>query len=187
MAEAQKPGAFDAMPVEDVAELLSVSAKTVRNWINKLGLPAVDDGRRRVLAWSSTLEWYVQRRIQMDGNAGNVSAPPDEDGIPETLDQAETRKTIADADLKELRLAQLRGQLVPADEVGRNVGRVATAIKTKLDGLPNALAMRLQGKSDRVEIQQILQDAMYRIKLELATVGQVSEPVSVSADDEGDE
>jgi excisionase family DNA binding protein len=187
MAEAQKPGAFDAMPVEDVAELLGVSAKTVRNWINRLGLAATDDGRRRVLSWAPTLEWYVQMRIRKDGNDGKPPSPSDPDEQTETLDQAETRKTIADADLKELRLAQLRGQLVPADEVGRNVGRVATAIKTKLDGLPNSLALRLVGKSDRVEVQQILQDAIFRIKLELATVGQVADPVSVSADEDGDE
>jgi excisionase family DNA binding protein len=187
MADAQKPGGFDAMPAEDVAELLGVSAKTVRNWINKLDLPAVDDGRRRVLAWHPTLEWYVQMRIGKAGNAGSAAANPPDDEEAETLIQAETRKTIADADLKELRLAQLRGQLVPADEVGRNVGRVATAIKTKLDGVPSALALRLVGKSDRIEVQQILEDAIYRIKLELASVGQQSEPVSVSLDEGDDE
>lgn len=174
------------MPVEDVAELLGVTPKTVRNWINKNDLPCKDDGRRRVLVWAEALEWYVQMRIVRDGNAG--SAPePDADERAETLEAAETRKTIAEADLKELRLAQLRNQLVPADEVGRNVGRVASAIKTKLDALPNSLAMRLLGKSDRVEVQQILQDAVYRIKLELASVGTEPEPVSISAEDEDDE
>lgn len=185
MAEAKNPGGFDAMPVEDVAELLGVSAKTVRNWINKLGLSATDDGRRRVLNWHDTLEWYVQRRIAVAGNDGN---PPQGDSkeSAETLDQAETRKTIADADLKELKLAQLRGQLVPADEVGRNVSRVASAIKTKLDALPNALALRLVGKTDRVEVQQMLQDAIYRIKLELAQVGTQPEPAPLIGDEEDD-
>lgn len=173
------------MPAEDVAELLKVSAKTVRNWINKLGLPATDDGRRRVLNWHDTLEWYVQRRIAAAGNAGNAPPAADPESA-ETLDQAETRKTIADADLKELKLAQLRGQLVPADEVGRNVGRVASAIKTKLDALPNALALRLVGKTDRVEVQQMLQDAIYRIKLELAQVGTQPEPAPVIGEEEED-
>jgi excisionase family DNA binding protein len=172
------------MPVEDVAELLGVSAKTVRNWINRLDLPATDDGRRRVLDWRATLEWYVQMRIRKDGNAGNAASPADPDEQKESLDQAETRKTIADADLKELRLAQLRGQLVPADEVGRNVSRVAMSIKTKLDSLPSGLALRLQGKTDRVEIQQILQDAVYRIEMELATVGNQPDPVSISDDED---
>lgn len=174
------------MPVEDVAELLFVSAKTVRNWINHQGLPCRDDGRRRVLAWQEVLEWYVRMRIARDGNGGNApEADPDEPA--ESFDSAVARKTRAEADLKELRLAQLRGQLVPADEVGRNVGRVASAIKTKLDSLPNSLAMRLIGKSDRVEVQQILQDAIYRIRLELATVGSEPEPVSVSADEEDED
>jgi excisionase family DNA binding protein len=184
MAEAQKPGGLDALPVEDAADLLGVSAKTVRNWINKSGLPCTDDGRRRVLNWPEALEWYVQMRISRDGSGGN-NQPPDPEEQVENLEQAETRKTIADADLKELRLAQLRQQLVPADEVGRNVGRVASAIKTKLDSLPNALALRLVGKSDRIEVQQILQDAVYRIKLELANVGTQAEPVPLP--DEEDE
>lgn len=186
MAEPTKPGGLDAMPVEDVAELLGVSAKTVRNWINKQGLPAVDDGRRRVLHWPSTLEWYVQQRIARDGNSGNPP-PPDGDEPRESLVDAETRKTIADADLKELKLAQLRNQLVPASEVAKNVGRVASAIKTKLDSLPNALALRLVGKSDRVEVQQILQDAVYRIKLEFAQVGAEPEPVAAILDEEDEE
>lgn len=186
MAESKNPGGFDAMPVEDAAELLGVSAKTVRNWINKQGLHCTDDGRRRVLAWLPTLEWYVQMRIARDGNAG-TSPAPDPDEPTESLEQAETRKTIADADLKELRLAQLRGQLVPADEVGRNVGRVANTIKTKLDSLPNALALRLVGKSDRVEVQQILQDAIYRIKLELANAGTEPEPAVRIPDGDSDD
>lgn len=171
------------MPVEDAAELFGVSAKTVRNWINKLDLPCTDDGRRRVLNWHEALEWYVQMRIARDGSAGKNQPPGDEEPA-ESLEQAETRKTIADADLKELRLAQLRQQLVPADEVGRNVGRVASAIKTKLDSLPSSLALRLIGKSDRVEVQQILQDAVYRIKLELAAAGTQPEPLPVVAEDE---
>jgi len=171
------------MPVEDVAELLFVSAKTVRNWINHNGLSCKDDGRRRVLVWREVLDWYIAMRVERDGNSGNEPEPAP-DAPAETLPQAETRKTIAEADLKELRLAQLRGQLVPADEVGRNVGRVASAIKTKLDALPNSLAMRLIGKSDRVEVQQILQDAIYRIRLELAAVASEPEPVSVSVDEE---
>lgn len=165
-----------SLTVEEVADRLGVTARTVRNWINDgvngEKLPAVADGRGRKLAWPAALEFYVRMRIAKDGNGGNPPPPAD----AEDLEAAETRKTIADADLKEIKLAQLRGQLVPADEVGRNVGKVASAIKTKLDSLPNALALRLVGKSDRVEVQQILQDAVYRIKLELAQVGTQPEP-----------
>ncbi len=183
MLDEQKTGGLNALPVEEVADLLGVTSKTVRNWINKEGLEAVSDGRRRVLDWRGVLEWYIQRRIAESGNDGNGSGDP-APGLPENLEQAETRKTIADADLKELKLAQLRGQLVPADEVGRNIARVATAIKTKLEGLPSSLALRLVGKSDRAEVQQILQDAVYRIKLELSVAGKKPEASAPEPEDE---
>ena len=173
------------MPVEDVALLLGVSSKTVRNWMNKEDLPSQHDGRGRVLDWMTTLEWFVQRRIRIDGKDGNEPERGVLVGMPETLEQAETRRTIAEADLKELKLAELRGQLVPAAEVGRSVGRVASAIKTKLDAVPSALALRLVGKSDRVEVQQILQDAVFRILNELAAVG--SQVELKKLDDDEDE
>lgn len=185
MADGQKFGGLDALTADDVSDLLGVTPKTVRNWMNREGLESVHDGRRRVLPWFQTLEWYVQRRIKDAGTDGNRQ--PENPTNAETLDEAETRKTIADADLKELKLAQLRQQLVPADEVGRNVGKVAAAIKTKLDSMPNALALRLVGKSDRVEIQQILQDAVFRIKLELSEVGRQIDESSPSAGEDDDE
>lgn len=186
-AEAPKPA---TLTVEEVAERLSVTARTVRNWINDgvngEKLPAVTDGRGRRLDWPSALEFYVRMRIVRDGNGGKQ--PPDpEPGLAETLEQAETRKTIADADLKELKLAELRGQLVPAVDVGRNVARVASAIKTKLDALPNALAPRLLGRSDRVEVQQILTSAIHRIKLELAAAGSEPSPPPALEDIEEDD
>lgn len=185
MDEEQKTGGLNALPVDEVADLLGVTSKTVRNWLNKEDLPSQSDGRRRVLDWRTTLEWYVQRRIRENGNGGNE---PDRGELvgEESFDAALRRKTSAEADLKELKLAELRSQLVPADEVGRNVGRVAAAIKTKLDSLPTSLALRLVGKSDRVEIQQILQDAVFRIKGELAAVGRQPEARKVS-DDEDEE
>ncbi|HEY1502574.1 MAG TPA: terminase small subunit [Acidobacteriaceae bacterium] len=183
MDEGQKFGGLNALPVEDVAELLSVSPKTIRNWLNKEDLPCQSDGRRRVLDWTTTLEWYVQRRIQESGKHGNEPEAGYLVG-EETLEQAETRKTIAEADLKELKLAELRGQMVPADEVGRNVGQVASAIKTKLDAMPNALALRLVGKKDRVEVQKILHDEIYRLQLELANVGKQYEPKRIVTDED---
>jgi len=185
MAEGEKSGGLSAIPVEEVADLLGVTSKTVRNWLNKEDLPSTNDGRRRVLDWPTTLEWYVQRRIREGGNAGSAAAEDLPEG-EESFDEALRRKTSAEADLKELKLAELRGQLVPAVDVGRSVGQVAQAIKTKLDSLPSALALRLVGKSDRAEVQQILQDAIYRVELELAEVGRKSEPRKPIPDDDED-
>ena len=183
MAEGQKFGGLNALPVDDVAGLLGVTPKTIRNWLNKEDLPSKDDGRRRVLDWTTTLEWYVQRRIQESGKHGNEPEAGYLIG-EETLEQAETRHMIAQADLKELKLAELRGQMVPAAEVGRNVGQVAAAIRTKLDAMPQALALRLVGKKDRVEVQKILADEIFRIEAELAEVGKQFEAKRIVADEE---
>lgn len=183
MAEGEKFGGLNALPVEDVADLLGVTPKTVRNWLNKEDLPHTSDGRRRILDWTTALEWYVQRRIRESGNHGNAPEAGELVGT-ENLEQAETRKTIAEADLKELQLAEKRGQLVPAEEVGRNIAMVATAIKTRLEAMPNELSLTLVGKKDRVEVQQILRDEIYRCLDELAKVGSAPGPRGRGKDDE---
>ncbi len=184
MTEGANFGGLNALPAEDVADLLGVTPRTVRNWSKKEDLPHKNDGRRDVFDWTTTLEWFVQRRIRNSGKDRSEPEPGGLVGGKEDFDEALRRKTSAEADLKELKLAELRGLLVPAAEVGKNVGQVATAIKTKLEAMPNALALRLVGKKDRVEVQQILQDEVYRIQLELFNVGSQFRPKSIVPDEE---
>ena len=77
MAKDKNPENFDVLTAADVADLLMVTEKTVRNWMNKNGLPSVDGGRGRTMKWRDVLEWYVRYRGNEDGNGGNGGVKSD--------------------------------------------------------------------------------------------------------------
>jgi phage terminase Nu1 subunit (DNA packaging protein) len=175
MAKTDRPANFDTLSASDVADLLGVTEKTVRNWMNKKGLPSVDGQRGRVLRWRDVLEWYVELRKSEDGNSGNGSsktAPqPVPDLPPETMENAMRRRAIAEADLKELDRAQRLSEVVAIEDVGRNIAAVAKNIQQKLLNVPTKLTTRLVGIDDRNRVRAILDAEMLLICNELVTVG----------------
>jgi len=179
MPKDEKPKNFDVMSVPDVAELLSVTEKTVRNWMNKGGLPSHDSGRGRVLNWHEALRWYVNYRLTEGGNSGNqpVKNGPETEIKPrETLEQAIQRKTIIEADRIELKLAQERGQVVAVTDVEKSVAAVATALKQAILGMPAKLVTRLYGVRDKNAIRAILDSEARDLCIKLATIGRRSAP-----------
>ncbi|WP_446744286.1 helix-turn-helix domain-containing protein [Silvibacterium acidisoli] len=179
MPKGDQPKNFDVMTAPDVAELLGVSEKTVRNWMNKNGLPFQEAGRGRLLNWHEALKWYVNYRIAESGNDGNgVSNKDAETEIKprETLEQAIQRKTIAEADRLELKLAQERGYVVAVSDVEKSVAAVATALKQAILGMPSKLITRLYGVRDKNAIRAILDAEARDLCVKLATIGQKSAP-----------
>jgi excisionase family DNA binding protein len=181
------------LTVEETADLLNVTSKTVRNWINQRGLPAKQDGRGKTLDWQRTLEWYVQYRINGDGangNDGNQVPPTDTAEFPqdqENLEQATTRKTIAEANLKELQLAEKRGQVVAVADVERNIAAVSKAIQQKILAIPSRLSPRLVGTDDRNVIFSILSSEANQICSDLATVGSQIPAYSERKEEDGND
>jgi excisionase family DNA binding protein len=181
---------FQVLTVDEVAELLDVSSRTVRNWINQKGLPAKQDGRGKTLDWRQTLAWYVQYRIEECGNDGNQAPASDSPGFPqdqENLEQATTRKTIAEANLKELQLAEKRGQVVAVADVERNIAAVSKAIQQKILAIPSRLSPRLVGTDDRNVIFSILSSEANQICSDLATVGSQIPAYSERKEENGDD
>lgn len=161
MAKSENPKSRAALPVSDIAELLGVTDRQVRNWIKDKGLPAKSDPRGRVLDWPTTLRWYVAFQIdEKRGNGGNRgpnSAPDGSLEPEETLDGALLRKTKAEADLKELQLARERGEVASIADVERVLVGANKSIQTRVLALPSSLAPQLMGIDDRKRINTILE------------------------------
>lgn len=186
MAKDEKPRNFDVMSVTDVAELLGVTDKTVRNWMNKGGLPSHESGRGRVLNWHEALRWYVNYRLTEGGNSGNQPAKngPEGDVRPsETFEQAVLRKTVIEADRIELKLAQERGQVVSVADVEKSIAAVATALKQAILGMPAKLVTRLYGVRDKNAIRAILDSEARDLCIKLATIGRSSAPEPGAGDE----
>lgn len=185
MAKDSKAQNFDTLTAADVADLLFVSEKTVRNWMNKNDLPSIDSGRGRILSWRTTLEWYISYRQKEAGKLGSQTgkrsnsrdAEPDE-----PMASALRRRAVAEADLKELELAVERGKVVATRDVERSVAKVATSLKQAILALPSRLATRLYGVRDKNAIRTILDAEARELCVKLAAIGQESAPDREVAD-----
>jgi phage terminase Nu1 subunit (DNA packaging protein) len=164
---------YEALDTNLVADLLGVTPRQVGNWVKEKGLPYKDDPRGRRFNWKSTLEWYIVYRAKKDGSRGSqVSAQDPESGgdDAETLDQALCRKTIAEANLKELELATKRGQVVAIADAQRAIEVVSKNVQQKLLSVPAKLTGRLMGVADRNRIHAILEVEMKQQCTELAGI-----------------
>ncbi len=175
MPKAQEAQKFDALTAADVADLLFVTEKTVRNWMNKGDLPFKDHPRGRMLSWKQVLEWYVAYRQADGGTRGTQSEKPS-NSPQETMESAMRRRAVAEADLKELQLAGERGKVVAIGDVERSVAKVASSLKQAILALPSRLATRLYGVRDRNAIRAILDAEARELCVKLATIGQQSAP-----------
>lgn len=170
---------FDALDSETVAELLGVTVRMLRIYCKDKGLPFHGDPRGRSFRWSEVREWFVEYRIaqaQNCGNGGNATPPKPPDSDPEapqevpqeTFKEALTRKTRADADLKELELAVKRGQVVAIEDVRKTLEGLFTTVKQKILAIPSKLGGRLDGIRDRNQRKAILEAECRQVCQELA-------------------
>lgn len=178
MPKEEKLKNFAVMTVAEVAELLKVESRTVRNWINEKGLPAKQDGRGRLLDWYEALAWYVKFRISESGNDGNRKRPdsknsPDEP--EESYNEALARKVRAEADLIELKLARERGQVAAIADVEKVLSAANSSTRTLIQAFPAQLAPQLIGLEDRAAIFTLLQRECSQLLGNIATMDAILE------------
>lgn len=188
MPKSENPRNYSALSVTDVAELLSLTPRQVRNLIQDKGLPAKSDPRGFTLDWPTTLEWYVgYRSAQKGGNGGNLRPGSGPEEPEETLDQAILRKTKAEADLKELQLAHERGEVAAIADVERVLTGANKSIQTRILAVPASLATRLLGINDRTRIFNELDRSMRELLTNLAGIDAVREARSGRPEEDTEE
>jgi phage terminase Nu1 subunit (DNA packaging protein) len=173
------PIEMTALDVDDVAQLLCVSPRMIRNYIKENDLPCRGDGRGRRFAWPDVLEWFVSYRLGIAGSRGKTGqSRQDKDPVALQLEQmAENlRKTTAEADRLELKLAQERGEVVATRDVEASIAKVASSIKTAILAMPAKLANRVYGVKDKGSVRSILDREARDLCARLATIGQESAP-----------
>lgn len=179
MAKDENPRNYSTLTVSDVAELLSLTDRQVRNLIKDKGLPARSDTRGFTLDWPTALEWYVgYRSAQKPGNGGNRRPGNGSDGSEapeETLDEAILRKTKAEADLKELQLAREQGQVVAIADIERVLANANRSIQTQILALPAGLAPQLIGMDDRQQIYNLIDRSCRSLLTNLAGIDAIRE------------
>lgn len=77
-------------------------------------------------------------------------------GSPGDLADAELRKAAAEAELKELRLARERGELIAVDDLARLVEAEYVAVRSRLLAIPSKLAPEIAQIDNPTEVQALI-------------------------------
>jgi hypothetical protein len=187
MPKSKQPAKCDFLAINDVAELLLVTDRTIRNWLKDKAMPSTSDERGRRFVWADVLPWYVKMRAEEDGNArksllaGSVTDPtsePQEDLedlrvmlLRKTGREALLRKVIAEADLKELELGERRRQVVAVEDVSRVMQDTAKNLQVEILGWPTLMIGRIYGMRDRNQLFALLTSSARDLCTRLAGVG----------------
>ena len=179
MPTLENPKSFDALDAGDTATLLCLTRRQLTNLVEQ-GLPKHGDGKGSYYVWAEVFQWYIAFKIDQARSKGALNGPGSDVQVNgETFNQALTRKTVADADLKELERARERGEVVAVADVEKNISNVAMAVKAKLLALPTKLASSLAALRTKPQIRAALDVEMRQICEELINAG--DDDVSIDA------
>ena len=113
MAEQEKPVTRTAL-----AALFGVDVRTVDNWLT-VGCPAVKRSGRTMYLLSEVIPW------RRDQDRRETRSTP-------KIDEEQARKMRADADLSELKVQQMRGELLPVADVERDMERLCAMVRARV-------------------------------------------------------
>jgi phage terminase Nu1 subunit (DNA packaging protein) len=119
----------------EAARRLGMTPQSLGMWARKPGAPVILDGGRPKCLWPAFPRWYADQREENGKGRG----------APKSLDEARLRKETAEAELKELELAERRGELMTVDEAARALADAFGRAASKLKNLPRAIALRVTG------------------------------------------
>ena len=139
----------------DLAALFGVTDRTVRNWDFE-GLPGNGEGRGRYYVWPEVLAWYLAR----NSGSGTGEDPT-----------ARERKDMAEAELAELKLGQLRGTLLQVEDVRATWSEVLGRVRAKLLSIPPKAAVRLGDGLTAAQRQEVIQQEVDEALAELSSQG----------------
>lgn len=130
-----------------------------RSWVTELKKQGrlVLDSEGRVLVEAS------KARIAASNGADERAAV-----TTPKLKDARERKENAEANLKEIELAERMGKLMPADQVISAVASAAVTLRTRLESLPDVLAPQLAAMTDEQEIRALMADQVEHLLAELS-------------------
>jgi phage terminase Nu1 subunit (DNA packaging protein) len=161
----------------ELAEIIGKSMPTITAWMGE-GMPFVEGGGKGkpfVFETVDCIEWAIdvgkfRRRSKVAPGADPFADPADQ---PESYEEAERRKMVANADKAELELAKLAGKVVEIDDVAAAIADMHVTVRTRLLGLGNKVRVRVSaffGGDKAAEeqvvaaVEEVVSDAMAEIR-----------------------
>ena len=166
----------------ELAERLNLSERQITTLVKSGRLadgtefPSRVEGRERSFPTDRCFEWYLRYKQEeaLQRAAGRQE--------PANMAEAELRKAIADAEIAELKLQRLRGEVVPADAYRRELRRVLTRVRARFTSIPGEYASRILEPLDMARATAVLRDLVATVLAELQSAP--SEPVDDASEAE---
>lgn len=115
----------------EAADKLGMTAQAVGQWASRPNAPAVKQGTRVYVQWPGFARWREQELVRQ---AKAEVAPT------VSLDEARTRKALAEAELAEMELAVRRGDFVAVSDYEAALARVLDRLMARLRAMPVRLS-----------------------------------------------
>jgi phage terminase Nu1 subunit (DNA packaging protein) len=111
----------------EAARRLGMTATAVGQWCNRPGAPVRRQGQKAMVRWPDFARWREQELVRQ---AKAEVAPT------VSLDEARTRKALAEAELAEMDLAKQRGEFVAVAAYEAALARVLDRLTARLRAMP---------------------------------------------------
>lgn len=141
------------IPVSQLAKLLMISERRIQQLVLEGVIPKTEHGRYELAPAVQGYIKYLQNRATMAGA---------DDGGARTFREGRGRKLDAEAQLAELKVQQMMGQLIDADEVVRAWQEILKQVKAGVMAVPQRMGS-LFGHLTRLELNALdreLRDAL---------------------------
>jgi phage terminase Nu1 subunit (DNA packaging protein) len=154
----------------EIAERLNLTERRITELVKdgKLAdgtvFPSRVDGRDRKFPVQRCFEWYLRFKQEeaVERAAGRTT--------PANMAEAELRRAIADAELAELKLQRLRGEVVPLETYRNELRRVLSRVRGRFQAVPGEFAPRILEPLDMVKATSVLKDLVGTVLAELQHV-----------------
>jgi len=141
---------------KEIANLFTVNPATITKW-RKAGMPGKVSKNRWNL--KQVFDWWIE----------NVHGGADRSG-DSGLSEARRRYWQSKAEMGELRAAEMRGELIPIEEIEQKWAQRVAAVCAMMELLASRLPGLLAGKSRR-EMAKIIEDEVWSIRDAYASQG----------------
>jgi phage terminase Nu1 subunit (DNA packaging protein) len=147
------------------AEKLAVFFNLTKQRVHQLVAEGLPRELRGKYDQDKCAQWYI-RYLQA---VIEKKAIPLEPGTFATEQQEKVRNMRMSADLKEIQLAERRGQLVAIDDVEKEMADLVLTTKARIMSVPARLAPELLGETSRVMAQAKIEKALKESLAQLAS------------------
>lgn len=121
----------EGLTFQQAADRLGLTRQAIGVWAAKPGAPVTSDNGTTLVLWPAFARW---RETQMVEKAVRDTAPT------VSLDEARTRKALAEAELAELEVAKARGDFVAVADYETALGRSLDRVTARLRAMPVRLS-----------------------------------------------